>query len=235
MIRCLSLLVVLLGGVRAFAQAPVQPLIGPVPPTRLQQLEMTYQDNLKRVHAPLLQQYLTELNALLAKSLAADASAIKAEIDRVQKMIASGGLIALDKKAAVVADNSRNANGIVFTLEPHEAQPPPPNDSVTPLGTAAWTLSKLPAGNYEVIAHYACPKLPATPTLQISFHGQNFTRELKPNNVTKDGDTFRVLRLCQLRLKEDATYEALTVSSPANKEPWLMVKQILIVKAKDAN
>lgn len=221
----------------ARAQAPVQPAqpdAGPPQPTRFQQLELTYVDNLKRVHAPLLQQYLGELKALMDKSLAADAPAIKAEVARVQKMVAGTGLIEFSGKSQAPNPPGMGGNGIVFTLEPHEAQPPQADDKPVPLGEASWTLSKLQAGSYDVIAHYSCEKLSASPTLKISFNGQDYTREFKPANVTKSGGAFRVMRMCQLKVKEDAAFQKFTVATASGGEPWVFVKQILIVKSKDS-
>ena len=229
------LIIALLTAVRGvFGQTPVQPVAGPPQPSRFQQMEITYLDNLRRVHAPLLQQYLAELKVLLDKSPAADAAAIKAEVARVQKMIAETGLIEFsNSKAPVVTDKPAGANGIVFTLEPHEAVPPQPDDKPVPVGKASWTLSRLPAGNYDVIAHYSCEKLGTSPVLNVAFQDQKFQRELKPSNVTKDSSTFRVMRLCQLKLKEDATFQALSVDMATGEAPWFFVKQILIVKAKE--
>ena len=217
-----------------WAQNAVQPVAGPPQPTRFQQLELTYLDNLKRVHAPLLQQYLGELKALLEKSPPADAPAIKTEAARVQKMIGDGGLIEFtSNKPAPSAAPGPAGNGIVFTLEPHETQPPQSDDKPVPLGTAAWTLSKLPAGNYDVIAHYSCQKLADNSSVKVSFHDQNLSHEVKPNNVTKSDAIFRVMRLGQLKLKDDATFEKFTVTASPGGEPWFFVKQILIVKSKD--
>lgn len=229
-----NILVAASATVSALAQATVQPADGPPQPTRFQQLEMTYVDNLKRVHAPLLQQYLGELKLLLDKSSATEAVAIRAEVARVQKMVADGGLIEFStSKPSMAATPPRGSdNGIVFTLEPHEAQPPQSDDKPVPIGEATWTLSKLQAGNYDVVAHYSCESLGTSPVVNISFNGESHSREFKPGNVTKNG-AFRVMRLCQLKVKQEATFQKFTVTTPPGGEPWLFVKQILIVKSKE--
>lgn len=235
--RLSLLLLCWLAAVQGGAQTVVQPSAPPASNKKpavssLQTLEGTYVSNLKIVHAPLIQQYMGELKALLDKSPASDAPAIKAEMARVQKMIDGGGLIEYSGKAAAPGGPAMG-NGIVFTLEPHEAQPPQPDDNPVPLGEASWTLSRLPAGNYDVIAHYSCETLPVTPVLKITFQGQEYQKELRPSNATRNSTTFRVMKLCQLRIKEDASFQKFTVTAGPGSEPWWFAKQILIVKAKE--
>ena len=224
-------------GAAAGAQTAAPPAAPP--PSRLEQLEGTYNELLRGIHLPLLNQYLAELQALQAKALvAAESAALKAEIARVQAIIAGRGIVDLDapKPEAKEAGKVVRKSGIVFTLEPGDASPPPARaggaDAVVPLGKASWLLSSLPAGSYDVVAHYACPALPAGAKVHVAFGKQEFDREVQATYLTKDGKTFRVMRLCQLTIKEEAVRQGFIVSATPDGEPWMFLKQVLIVKSK---
>jgi hypothetical protein len=218
----------------ARSQTAVQPAEGPLPPTQLQTMELIYQKNLRAAQAPVVKEYLAQLSALLATSPAADTAAINGEIARVQKMATAGTVEFSGPKTIASPLGPAAAGGIVFTLEPHEAQPPQKDDALVPIGEASWTLSKLPAGQYDVVAHYTCPTLPASPTVTLDYHGITLSRELKSTQVTKDDKSMRVIRLGQLKLSEDVLLEKVTLKAASTSQPWLFIKQILIVKAKDA-
>jgi hypothetical protein len=127
-------------------------------------------------------------------------------------------------------------SGIVFTLEPKDATPLPADaggaDAVVPLARASWLLSSLPAGSYDVVAHYACAVLPAGAKVHVAFGAQEFDRDLQQAQLTKDQKTFRVMRLCQLTIKEEAVRQSFVVTAMPGSGPWIFLKQILIVKSK---
>ena len=179
----------------------------------------------------MIQQYLIELKALQAKAAPSETAAIEAEIAQVQKLVTSGGLVDLLPTRPETTSTKGKTPGIVFTLEPHEAQPPQVGDAPVPVGEASWTLSRLPAGNYDLIAHYACPALPPGATIEISFGDQKVTREIKPSHITLTGDTFRVMRLGRLKVSTDTQGQAIVIKSPTPGEPWLFIRQALLVKA----
>lgn len=234
--RSLLCLLILATGARSEVVAPD----GAPPPSRLEQLEGTYQDLLKGTHQPLLKQYLADLQAMQARALTAgDTTAVKAEIARIQAIIAGKGIVEFDVPKPETAPLPKvvRKSGIVFTLDPPEATPPPPNasapDAVIPLGAATWKLSSLPPGSYDVVAHYACPSAPENAKVHVSFAGQEFDRSLGAAQITKDAKTFRVMRLCQFTLKADATLQDLVVTAAPAGEPWLFLKQVLVVKSKN--
>ena len=208
------------------------------PPSRLEQLEATYNELLRGIHLPLLNQYLAELQALQAKALiASESAALKTEVARVQAIIAGKGIVDFDapKPESKEAGKVVRKSGIVFTLEPGDAAPLPAKsgpDAVVPLGKASWLLSSLPAGSYDVVAHYACPALPAGAKVHVAFGKQEFDRELQASHLTKDGKTFRVMRLCQFTIKEEQVRQSFVVSVAPEGEPWMFLKQVLIVKSK---
>lgn len=220
------------------AQGAVSPEVGPPTPSRLQAMEAIYQKNLKAAQAPLLKEYLADLNALLLRAPAADAPAINAEIARVNKMIANGVIeFSAAKPSAPPTKVGRPlpSSGVVFSLDPNEAEPPQPADGVVPIGSASWTLSLLPAGTYEIIAQYVCTTLPTgTAKLKLDYHGNSFVRELKATHLTSKDGTYRVMRLGQITLTEDVKLEKVTLSTVEAGEPWFFIKHILIAKPKAA-
>ena len=235
--RSLGLIGLLILLVRiALAQGAVSPEVGPPTPSRLQSMEAIYQKNLKAAQAPLLKEYLADLNAMLLRAPASDAPAITAEIARVNKMIASGVIeFSAAKPAAPPTNVGRPlpSSGVVFSLDPNEAVPPQPADGFVPIGSASWTLSLLPAGTYEIIAQYNCTTLPTgSAKVKLDYHGNSFTRELKANHLTTKDGSFRVMRLGQITLTEDVKLEKVTLSSVEPGEPWFFVKHILIAKPK---
>ena len=218
------------------AQTPVKSDEGPPQRSMLEAKEQIYQSKLKQLQAPLLTDYLAELNALLLKTTRpAEETAVKAEIERVNKMISTGVVeMYAAKPAPTPGSKTPPVSGIVFSLDPNEATPAPPAGKFVPIGSASWQLSLLTAGNYDLVAYCACPKLPVTPTIKIDYHGTTLTREFKVNNVTKDEDTFRLVRLGQLKLSEDVKMEKVVVTSSDSGEPWLFIKQILITRSRPA-
>ncbi len=231
------------GGLQAQAPAPSaapsRPANAP-PQTRLEQLESTYNELLRGIHMPLLNQYLTDLQTLQSKALvASESAAVKAEIARVQAIIAGKGIVELDVPKAADAKTAGKVvkkSGVVFTLEPADASPVPADaaspDAVVPLGKATWVLSSLPAGSYDVVAHYACSSLPASAKVHVALGTQEFDREIPPAYLTKDLKTFRVMRLCQLTVKEEAVKQSIVLTAMPAGSPWIYLKQVLIVKSK---
>ena len=222
----------------ALAQSAVSPEVGQPTPSRLQAMEAIYQKNLKAAQAPLLKEYLTDLNALLLRVPAADATAIHAEIARVNKMIASGVIeFSAAKPAAPPTAVGRPlpTSGIVFSLDPDEAQPPQPADGAVPIGSASWTLSLLPAGTYDIIAQYTCTTLPTgTAKVTLDYHGNSVTREVKSNHLTAKDGGYRVMRFGQITLTEDVKLEKVTLRAVEAGEPWFFIKHILIAKPRAA-
>ena len=212
----------------------------PAPPSvasKLQEYEGKYQDNLRKIQAPILQLYLTDLNSLLAGvSLASDKEAVKAEIARVEKAIADAGVFDFSPPQPAALAATRKRPGVIFTLEPREASiaavTRSAGEAVTPIGMAAWTLSSLPAGRYTFVIHYTCPKMPPAAKLSLSFAGITKERELKPGPAAEEAKTDRILAL-PMTLTTDATKEPLKLSATPGSEPWFFVRQIVIIKPKE--
>lgn len=227
----------------AQAQAPPSAPASPSSPaspsvaSKLQEYESKYQDNLRKIHAPLLQQYLADLTALLPRMVVApDKEAVKAEIARVEKTIAEGGTLNLSPPQPQALAAANNKPGIIFTLEPSEASTPPvtnlAGDAVTPIGQAAWTLSKLPAGSYSLVVHYSCPQVPAAAVLSFTFAGVTKEREIKPSAATVKDKNYRLFTL-PLVVTHDTTMEQVKLTSKDGGAPWFFVRQIVIVKPKE--
>ena len=221
------------------AQAQLLTPEGSPPATRLELLEAQYLDLLKNAHLPLLKQYLIDLQSAQSRiTSTADTAALKAEIARVQGLIADKGIVEFDshKQDSAVPKVVRKS-GIVFTLDPNEATPVPPvangPEAAVPLGAASWRLSALAAGTYDLVAHYTCPVPPPAAKVHVTFAGQEFDRVLTGSQATKDDKTFRVMRLCQFTIKQDTLLQSITITASPAGAPWLSLKQALIVKAKE--
>lgn len=227
-----ALFILLLGCRLVQAQTLPVPKVSPLP-TRpgLQELEATYTENLRKVQAPLMQQYLIELQKLLSTAAEQEAQAIRDEAAQVQRLLAEGGIVNLMPPKTPVDRTATSSPGITFTLEPHEASPVPTENSVVPIGEASWTLSRLPPGTYELIAQYSCPNLPQTAAkIEASYAGQRIFKEMRPSQLTKDKETFRVMRLGRFQVDTEKRREAVTIRSTGPGEAWLFIKQALLVK-----
>jgi hypothetical protein len=201
-------------------------------PSNLDRLETAYRETVKRTQAPLMQQYIVELQALLARSTGSDADAVRFEIARIHKLITEGSVLDLSPTLKPGTAPStpekveKKHRSIVFTLDPDEATPAQPKSGSVPLGSASWKFSKLPAGTYELVAMVACPgPLPAAPTITVNYHGLTTTCEIKERNLTKNATSFRPLSVGTFTLKEDVLDETITISA-SGSNPWLFVKHI---------
>lgn len=220
----------------AHAQTP-QPVTDPVaPPSKLEQMEATYRENLKARHLPLIQSYFAELrNAQARATTVAEKTAYGEEMARVAKLVTEGGIIwprmdeATPTPQSLPAAESSQRSGVVFSMDPHETDPPQPAGAETvPLGSATWTLSRLPAGTYEVVAEYICPVVPESAEIRIHFAGLEEKRSVKAGSATKDSNTVRLMRLGRLVIKEEILGGRITVTASPGPDAWFSVRRILI-------
>ena len=104
---------------------------------------------------------------------------------------------------------------------------------MVPLGSATWKLSALAAGTYDLVARYTCPTVPAGAKLHVSFAGQEFDRVVTPSLVTKDAKTVRVVRLCQITIKQDVLMQPVVITASPSDSQWFLLSQGLIVRGKE--
>ncbi len=203
-----------------------------MPAPSLERLEAAYSETVRRSQAAVMQQYLGDLQALLARSSGSDADAVRFEIARVHKLMSEGTVI--DVAPSIVTPEvsgngtGKRKHGIVFSLDPDEAEPVQAKGDAVALGTATWRLSRLQSGTYELIALCACPKLPeGSPSISVAYQGQTIQYTMQPGNRTKDENSFRPITLGRFTIKEAAINGAVVVTA-SGSPPWVRVKKIII-------
>lgn len=213
--------------------------------SRLQQMEEIYQKELSSRHIPLLGKYLVELQRQAAILAPADKSAYEREIERVQQVISSGGVVDLiaaqqaqsggvpipapaplpaERKQALIALSPALAQSLTPTAAPNSAS--------ALLGEGAWRIELIAAGTYDVLLHYACPNLEEALPIKVEFGGQLVEKLLEPGRATKDAQTFRIFRLGSLTLTGDRRGETLRLTAGDKGAPKLVLRSLLITKPR---
>ena len=219
------------------------------PDSRLRQLESIYQQQLRTRHIPLLGKYLTDLQQ---NARAADTPALQAEIQRVQAIISAGGVVDLRAAsrelnpsttspvpAPLMPDPERSKRAMI-TLTPSLAQSiqPVPEGSASPvsatIGQLTWRIDSLPAGTYDLVLHYASFTPDADVPVTLELAGQKLTETLDAKKATKDNKTFRLLRLGQITLEKDVSGSPLVLTAGSADKPALIVRNLVIARAKKA-
>ncbi len=235
---------VLLAG-HAMAQQPAPSPAAPAAAARLQQMEGIYQKELSARHIPLLGKYLIELQRQAAT--ATDKTAYTAEIARIQQIISAGGV--LDLIATQQAQSGTmpmpapmpppvpiEQKQALIALSPALAQkvtPKAPADAQTAtIGEIEWRIEFIAAGTYDILLHYACPELTEPLKIVVECNGQTLEKELAVERVTKDAESFRILRLGSLTLTSDLRGETLRLSAGDKASPQLIVKSLLITRPR---
>ncbi len=232
-------------------QLPVHsaPVAASAEGSRLRQVESIYQQQLRPRHIPLLGKYLTQLQKLSAQ--ASDPKPYQEEIARVQTMISNGGVVDLSAAAQTLrapADQPpplplpmprRLTRGLI-SLTPGLARSitPLPVSSASPevaaLGEIEWRIESLPAGTYEIVLNYACPELASPLPVQLDFAGEKLEVQLDESKKTFSSTTFRILRLGQITFMTEVRGETLRLRAGAKESSGLLLRQLVIAKAKPA-
>jgi hypothetical protein len=229
----------------AVAQQPAPSPAAPPSAARLQQMESIYQKELSARHIPLLGKYLIELQRQAAS--ATDKTAYTAEITRIQQIISAGGVLDLiatqqaqsgtmPMPAPMPSPVPIEQKQALIALSPALAQKVSPNapaDAPTAtVGEIEWRIEFIAAGTYDILLHYACPELAEPLKIVVSFNGQTLEKELEVERVTKDAQSFRILRLGSLTLTSDLRGETLRLSAGDKASPQLIVKSLLITRPR---
>jgi len=215
------------------------------PDSRLRQLEIIYQQQLRARHIPMLGKYLTELQQ---SARGAPSPALQTEIGRVQAIISAGGVVdlsaaarELNPAAAVPATPMpERPKRTMLMLTPSLAQSiePTPEGSASPvaatIGRLTWKMETLPAGEYEVVLHYASVVADVEVPVTVELAGQQLSQTIKAGQATKDGKNFRILRLGQINLDEDAKGTPLVLTAGTAEQPALVVRNLVIARARKA-
>lgn len=218
------------------------------PPLSLPQLEATYQAELKKIHVPLIGNYINDLQRLASASRNAGTTvAINEELRRMQSIIKSGGVIDLAQAAAEGANDTAKptlppapaqAAKALITLVPALAKTilpsPAPGaapDSV-PFTKIIWTIEALPRGAYEFVAQCSVQTLEEAATLQITLDRKQLSLPLLQRHLASAPGDFRLLRLGRIELPldiKDGPLELLL--DPADVRASVHLRQLFITRA----
>ncbi len=207
--------------------------------SRLQQMEGIYQKELSARHVPLLSKHLVELQRQATS--ATDQPAYQAEITRLQQIISAGGVLDLmaaqqSQSGAMPAPAPIGRKQALIALSPTLAQTisptPDANAAIATIGEADWRIERIDAGSYDVLLQYACPELREPLSIRVEFSGQTLEKKLATDRVTKDAQTFRILRLGSLTLTGDQRCETLRLTVGDKTSVKLILKNLLITRSR---
>lgn len=235
MIRATAMLVLIVASVlRAQTTAPLT----------LAEMEAIYQRELSMRHIPLISQYLISLHQ--AAETAADKTAYLAEIARVQELLQSGGVIDLAAARAPQAAGaampmpmpapppSKEASQAVIALSPALAKDSASIAATAKIGEMEWRVEFMAAGGYDLHVEYACPVLSAALPIRVELAGQVIEASLPTEKVTKDAESFRVLRLGRVTLPADLRARDLRITAGDKSSSSLILRHLFITPAKPA-
>lgn len=210
----------------------------------LEQMEAIYQQQLSLRHIPLISRYLIGLQK--AALSASDQAPYLAEIARVQELLKRGGVIDL-----AVVRKSQPAKGAAMPMPMPEVQPIPKEvaqavivlspalskgiaslEPTAKIGEMEWRLEFMAAGSYDLHLEYACPVLATPLKLLVDLAGQRIDAELSLEKVTKDAQTFRMLRVGRLTLPSDLRASDLRITAGLKSGSSLILRHLFITPAK---
>jgi hypothetical protein len=220
--------------------------------TRLSQIDLIYQQQLRARHIPLLSKYLTDLQLEAAR--ASDPAPYQQEITRVQGLISSGGVIDLVAAARELTSQATSdqpspapppdkpaltekVDKSVLSLTPSLARSiqPTPEGSASPtaaaIGRLTWKIDNLPAGSYEVILHYASLDPMAAVPVVVEFAGQKLEAMIDKDRATKNTRSYRLMRLGRLKLEKAASSDELVLTAGGTDTSSLRVRHLHIAPA----
>ncbi len=222
-------------------------------PTRLEQLDVIYQQQLRTLHVPLLSKYLTELQQQAAR--AKNPAPYRAEIIRVQQWIAAGGtvdvvaaaqelsagpgLAASAPASSTVLEGKDSPKLISLTPAFARSITPVPDGSASPISAAvgrmSWRMDSLAAGKYQVVLHFArLPSLVSPTELVLDFAGQRLTASVSPEAGGAPSRQFRLLRLGQLTLEKSVEGAELSLTVGDPEVSTLLVRHLHLTRMPEA-
>ncbi|MFZ4766646.1 MAG: hypothetical protein ACOYMN_16965 [Roseimicrobium sp.] len=218
-------------------------------PTRLEQLEATYQANLRTLHAPVLQDYLRQLDLLktqlTARGRAEDAKLVDAEIMRVKTLASTTGVMPYtplqaptpaaapsSTPAVPAAKDSPLLLPTFLAAEAYKGGDLHRKTGALPIGTAEWRVFKLPAGTYDVVMVFACDALTQPETVTVRLGGQEVKATIAPERATGSVESFRLMRLCPITVPADIVGGILSLES-ASAPPHLWIRKLIFSKPRD--
>lgn len=234
-------LLLLFSSVPAGAQPSQEPASGIA---RLRDFEATYQSGLQTIQKPLLNSYVQRLQQLATASTPTDQPAIQAELSRVKKIIAAGGIIDLRSAGATQSEPAsprvspglkpglKGPPGSVLVLKPDAAKGPAVLGSTLTLGKAEWTVEHLDAGTYEITVLGSFPPFTGTASITASLDGEEMTKELSTANAAGMPGQFPMLRLGRFQFAKDVENKDLKIELKAAGLPGVQVRQVVISRPR---
>lgn len=220
------------------------------PTTGWQQLESTYQNELKKIHLPLLSAYINELTRLASTSRSSEATvAINRELQELQSIIAAGGVVDFLKPNS--EDNPstdstkppqpKSKPETLLDLRPETATeitptPPHPLPPAVSVQTITWTIDALPKGEFEVICQGAITSIDSPATLVVKAGNQTLKLPLAKRHVATDTESLRLIHIGVIKFADEVaklTFE-LSLETTATPPPSILIRQILIARSKPA-
>jgi hypothetical protein len=214
-----------------------------VAPATLEQMEAIYQRELSTRHIPLISQYLIGLQKAAVSTT--DNAPYLAEIARVQELLKRGGVIDLAAARAPqpampmpmpeAPAKPKEAEQAVIALSPALSKGSVSVEATAKIGEMEWRVEFMAAGSYELHLEYACPVLSAPLKIVADLAGQQIEMELPVEKVTKDAETFRVLRLGRVTLPADLRGRDLRITAGDKSSSSLILRHLFITPAKPAS
>lgn len=230
--------------------------------SRLDTLDATYKSNLRRLHAPVLQDYMRQLELLrqqlTARARLSDAKTVEKEIEQVKQLIANGGAMPY---TALHPAPPPVVGGTPMVAAPGSPPPPPgppgtgpgkrpgfvlhanmakvqgvpadPSAKTLSLGVAEWTVPSLPAGTYDLNIVFSAAKLDSDVEIRAFFDGNDLTATLSADRATGSDQTFRIFRIGHITLTQDVTNELLQMRSNLPLGQML-VKNVIFAEPRKA-
>lgn len=223
------------------------------PSAQLDQLDNTYLINLRKYHTPIIQDYLRELTKL-KQSLAArnrnmDASLVQLEIDKVNKLASTSGVLPYDSLKDPFAEqpaeesHTPKVDAAIFLTAGSETRCSPersslkekPDAKALPIGAAEWKVEKITPGNYRVAMHYSCRDISEGIVLTGKIAGTSFQHKLTSEDITGGINDFRFGKLGVISIDQELTKESFVLQSSDLGKAAVWVKQIILTKVKGSD
>lgn len=220
------------------ATAPSTP-----PMTRLRDYELTYQQELRKIQAPLISDYIARLQQLLIASPESEQPAIRSELERMTKLNAEGGIV--DLRAAFAPQAAaptamppprpkgfKAPPGTALVLTPDTARGTTTaarSDRALTLGAAEWPVDHLDAGSYDIVARYSCPAFAGSSSLIVTLGGQEVVLKITPDMASEQ---FLLRRVAHFDLDHDLNNETLKLELKPGDLPTMQIRQISVVKPR---
>lgn len=220
------------------ATAPSAP-----PMTRLRDYELTYQQELRKIQAPLISDYITKLQQLLNASPETEQPAIRSELERMTKLNSEGGIV--DLRAAIAPQAApptamppprskgfKAPPGTTLVLTPDKARSATSSagsDRSLTLGKAEWPVDHLDAGSYDIVARYSCPAFTGTSSLIVTLGTQEVALKITPDMASEQ---FLLRRVAHFDLDHDLNNDTLRLELKPGDLPTMQIRQISVVKPR---